>query len=484
MVTRKNFRKIHSRIVESLEPCEFAEPWKFLGFGDFLSGPVNDPVGLLRELTADFAADELCGSGVAKTSAAGPLVPSDVLTESESRFLVIRDAEESRPTEILTPKGPLGAAALPVFTAAERGDGLEHEDDGCRVIAAFSLQDVGVLRACGVPATLAFGLDGLSSNDLDGLRREFRIKLKKGPASCGGLTNVGDGRHADTARPGVANSSAGTESTQTRATSTVRGNSPGASKSPAKAGAPQRKRTLILAGWSPASVGLAAPQSFDACVAHMRELEKYLGLDMTRVFVWTPTPAELKSIRFSVGREDASGVREALLKSLSESTLELPFCDLNSDLSKVPTNYPEALQALWKIMEEKGPAIDATERKNQAWTRTLALLDDQVIRPMLQEAMAASPMQSNLRLVAATLSRALHMKSMQIAEQLAKTRGVESQKGGRLLPHTELKDLLAMTDRLVVLSREIQRTGEAEIIPMTRLSGAQPWQRLTLTGSN
>jgi hypothetical protein len=481
MDPQKRLGRIYERLLVSLKPQELPAPWNSLGSPDFFCGPVEHPDGLLGELSEKFPKKALCETGIAQTAPKHQIALADILIQPDSLFLVIRDKKSGLPVEILTQSGTLGGHDLPLFTALERGDILTVEGlDRGLVFVAFALEDVAVLRGCGIPATLASGLAGLATDQLERFCRAFGLagQASKRVEDVGsqGQEHEQLSDRADPARE----SGPAIESQQdfaARPLGAISGkeaDSIGTDQmlealQMAEAFRIRPEPNLIVLAWSPASLSAQAPADFRDVADFAKDLndldEHVLSLEGDPCG-WQPTDRDVERIRSLVQRGDRNRLRKALLATLIESRSELySWYDNseNTDGLAIPQNYPEAVHALSKTSSKACRmgefSRETFERERQrAWQETERLLEEQVVGPMLQEAMRVpDPVERSLRLAAAALSRMFHSRALIAADQMSQavSRPGFDQRGARQVD--SVKDVLEIADRLVKLSQEINR---------------------------
>jgi hypothetical protein len=124
-----------------------------------------------------------------------------------------------------------------------------------------------------------------------------------------------------------------------------------------------------------------------------------------------------------------------------------------------PTDYPTALARLQaaRFDENKSIPTGPDERK-RVWQSCQRLLYEQVVGPLMEDAMAAAnPIERTLRLGVAELSHVFHIQTVLLAEKLNRQiaeRGIDRVDA---LPEEQLKNLMAMADRLLNITKGIER---------------------------
>lgn len=139
------------------EPYRFPEPWSFL--------PEHPDVRRLPEdlekvLTQRFTSQSLVTAGVFQKREKGRAGLRPELCDRATPVVVLRDASSGEVLDLLARGGSVFQEELPIFTA-RRGKFVRW---GTRVkgeilVVAGCIEDAALLTACGLPATLATGMD-------------------------------------------------------------------------------------------------------------------------------------------------------------------------------------------------------------------------------------------------------------------------------------------------------------------------------------
>jgi len=169
----------------------------------------------------------------------------------------------------------------------------------------------------------------------------------------------------------------------------------------------------------------------------------------------------------TVGGQDLEGVKESLLDSIYDDVRNLGWpAQAEARELAVPTDYPAALATLQAALIEGGSGGRKADHRSKVWREFEQLLQEQVTGPVMKEAMEKlSPTERTLGLAVAEVSRLFHTKSTLLSAALSKhvaDYGIDRQD---ILPSEQVKEVLAMADRLAKLSREAEKCRES--IPVT-----------------
>jgi hypothetical protein len=224
-------------------------------------------------------------------------------------------------------------------------------------------------------------------------------------------------------------------------------------------------KRLVFVIWSPATLEMGPPQGFDGVVTYLKELKQYMGLDLHEVHVWSASSEDVKRLRFFLRYRDAEAARGVLLDSLYERMQGLEY--LGKERAQnlmIPADFPDAVLKLRESLFFEGLDGDKARRQREAVQHVERLLHEQVVGPMMDEAME-SPGASEraIGLATAQLVQMLLTQSVVINARMAKAISRKGMAGLETLPLEEIKNLLGMGDRVTKLFRELDRCRESNI---------------------
>ena len=172
--------EIRETAVARCDPYPFDGPWTFVPVHDDVLRLPADPTRLRTELRKKYCDEALVAAGVARSDDQGGLGLRAKLNAPGELGVILRDRRTGRVVDMLTEEGSVFEEDLPIFTASAGEcllllpDSMEQE-----VLVAFSIEDLAVLRACGIPATLAAGLEQMHPVDVDRLCTAFGLYREK-----------------------------------------------------------------------------------------------------------------------------------------------------------------------------------------------------------------------------------------------------------------------------------------------------------------
>lgn len=203
-----------------------------------------------------------------------------------------------------------------------------------------------MLRACGLPATLAVGLDDLplgcvdrfcESFILSGYRKFHARSLEPVPAACGSpVADRPDDPTRRTFRSLPQDSHAGADLTATCAASSAAH----VSEEPMQA-------ALVLLGWTPLELSEAAPDPLPAIVNHLQELQRFLRVGLYKIDLWEVDEESLGRLRFIAARRNSTLFTEALLEEAADYKNNIVHYGQEKPVAPgPPQDYPTALARL------------------------------------------------------------------------------------------------------------------------------------------
>ena len=291
-------------------------PLGFLEIDEDIYACPSEPVEVVSALTGEFSIDGLVDSGiVAEEGGAVSLVPA--LTGGAS-FVVLRDAVTHQPYELLTHAGCLSADALPVFEILRDGRTQRLIEQGTGdLIIAFDLEHVTMLRASGLPATLAVGLNDLPLEQIGKFCESFNLSCHKSDRAIS--REEIEAEHGsqseyhpnDPFRPLAGRMmndvDAGAAQTSTAATT-----------GPARDSGQPIKAQLAVLGWTPLELSNAVPLQLKAVVDHLHQLQRFMGVELYDIGLWEVDEETIERLRFIAERGSAAIFREALLDAAED----------------------------------------------------------------------------------------------------------------------------------------------------------------------
>lgn len=410
------------------------EPWEFLASELLLCKPPADPARLLAELRQSHDDNLLVESGIARRLSANDFVLCDELLNPDSDLLIIRDEATGRVAEVLSQNGPLSGDPA-VFTCAARGESLEVvnvDNDGPFIFAAFTLEDVAVLRACGIPATLANGLPRLSPDDVDRLCAQFHIP--KGESLRRNESVNGDESCADTAQPAL-------------------------SDAVPVDNVAEEQIVLVLVGWRPAEISDSVPESLPVVADYFRQLERHMEIEPNQsIRVWQPSEEDVERIQFFVEHRDKERLREAVLDSLYGDLYPLQQFATTEQTQEQELDLLGALRELQRAALEPGSGMSVKRKCNKAWQRVEQQLNHYFFESQVEQALRIpDPLERSLRLTAAITSRQAHVTGVLLGIQTMAAVRDDGIRSLGSIPQDGIQNLIALGKQLIALRQEITR---------------------------
>lgn len=174
------FAAIYDCVIADCSPYEFSGWWSRLRADAAAYRGPTDSAALLERLQRAFPLDTLQRSGVVRLGPSGAPELDPELHGPDSALLALRAAGSNAVLDLMTSRGCIARRSLPaiaILRDARTAQLLQHRSRPLCV--SFSLPDVVLLRALGVPATLGTGLERLRRAGLKAFCRIF--DLGRGP---------------------------------------------------------------------------------------------------------------------------------------------------------------------------------------------------------------------------------------------------------------------------------------------------------------
>jgi hypothetical protein len=235
-------------------------------------------------------------------------------------------------------------------------------------------------------------------------------------------------------------------------------------------------RRLVLLRWSPAALDIKPPVAFDAVANHFKELEQHLGLDLFEVHMWVATPEDVDRLRFLMRYQDVAFVKEALLDCIYAGLRG--FEEVGQGKGRettVPHDFPAAVLMLRNAMRADCFDCYRVKRQHEALRHVEQLLYEQVIGPMMNEAIRSDGITERaIGLAAAQLVEMFLIQGLAINTRVAKTLSQEETADVAALPLDEVRGLLGLGDRVAKFFRELDRCKRTTVNAIQLTSVPQP----------
>ena len=194
----------------------------------------------------------------------------------------------------------------------------------------------------------------------------------------------------------------------------------------------------------------------------LHQLERFMSVDLHDIGLWEVNDETIERLRFIADRSSSAIFQEALLEAAENIGAGIVHFGKERPLAiGPPTDYTTALARLHESSSEGRTGLPGPDQRKEAWRDVQRLLNQQVVGPVRELALASSnPVERNLLMGFAELSNVFHMQTVVMGEQLngrIADRGVE--RGGQL-PDDQFKNLMAMADRLIGMARATQRCSQ------------------------
>jgi len=352
-----------------------------------------------------------------------------------TRILPLRASSQGDPFDLLTSDGAVsGRISACAFLDDHRVQkGIQKTGLLC---LAFSIEDVMALRAVGLPAALANGLEQFTRESL----KEF--------CSCLALESPADvsvhGSKQHVALP--VTSAAPLKACSVQGDKAKLPSDPTADKASADNLSPPRPR-LFLVDWLPSQLTLCHPEGLDGVAGSLINVGKCLDVNLDDVFVWRPTTADVRRITYCLANGERKDVRKAILASLRRSSQLLGLTQGETD---EPVSLLEARARLREALLR--PGGKSGERRRRLRQHQEAI-DNALVRPLLEQAAAEfDPMRSSQLAALAGINQMLHPAvELYLAgqEKEVAKRGLRA--GGQ---NPAIRDLMKMFEAVSKLCRE------------------------------
>lgn len=368
---------------------------------------------VVADLVSRHRDADLVKSGIAVRSEDGHLRLRSQLDGRGQVVIALCDSEGEHPFEIIGDDGCVSQRRLPacaVLNDTHTKETLEKFDD--TLLVTSSMEEVVILRRCGIPAVVSIGLEGLHGRLLSEFTRDFRL----GP------------RHP---------------------------------KTPLWRWLPASRlgTKVVLVGASLVTLDLGLPERLRPVEEYLRQFLRSFDLDSSNVKVWRPGPDLFEKLSFVVSHGRTRDIRSLLLSSVREESQCLVS---PPPRPKTGMGLCEAL-ANWSIATGRPNDRDLRE---QAWEVLIRAWDEELIWPLMMAAESChDPVAANQQIMLAELMRMVHPLAAKLSEEFRDRR---PRGDGFYVPPKEEPDLSRLIQAVklsIQISRELYTWKEKGSLP-------------------
>lgn len=352
---------VYSALENLLVPSPLPSPWDECSAPPGYFETILDPEQCLKRLQDQFSLGELFTAGLLldpRSPDAPPELHPDLQVPGR-KWLALRNTHGT--FDFLTDHGSL-SGRLPALASQDDHHVQQLLSTAeCDLLAAATVEDAATLLALGLPATISAGLTQLRRESLQTFCEAFNLSP-----------------------PGVDSPTL---------------HRPAAGRNPGAQGAKHPAERLVILGWSPTHLSLAAPGQEDVR-RYLDSLYQHLGIPLQDFGWWRPKDSELPRL--------ALAVRTLGLVPLQALLLEcIRFCvPLVCFAPKQPAQKPPSSSSAIEPGKRRVLNPLASEQQAAQWREQL---DREVFAPLLRALEKDScPLTKNLRLAHFAASVALH----------------------------------------------------------------------------
>jgi hypothetical protein len=440
---------IYERVFAICEDYCFTDRWAFLKADEDLRRLPVETSLLQGQLSAEFTREALADAGVTVVNEDGSINLCPALTNGSGIVIALRDASRTI-YDLLTEAGSLASREPPVLRVlGDRFTKLAASEFNERLLIAFSLEDVAVLRALRIPAVAATGLGDLPLDFVERLCDAGGIEYAASeteseprPISGGAAPIRLQPRQRDDA---IAR--------QFKPEEVYPEDDQEANR--------QLEWKFGFVKWSVARFEASAPAEWQPVAEYFRKLDEYLGVEISQFDVWQLDEADRRRFEFFIEHDDPRRLREAIRESVDDALVAWDRCDHPEPSPAGETlagDNPRNLIALFQLScDGEGERFDVKVKK-ELRRKLQALIDERIFEPLAELAMQNPDLISrSLLLTAGQLSRMLHVKLALLGDRLSSAALSATTADANVITPNEMKEALALTDRILSISKEYHR---------------------------
>jgi hypothetical protein len=424
-----SFRTIYADFLQHCREVRPFRPWgAFCKSSDFWKSP-QDEEATLAALRKKYGEKKLIESRVASygarahggqpplfTQCNNELIINPILTMPFSRILPLRSSPQSKPFDLLTGDGTI-SGRLPVCATLHDHKVQKAIEKMGVLCLAFSMEDLMAFRSVGIPASLARGLEKITRKTL----KELCSAL--GFGSTDDLAHLSNG---STEAPSKA-----------------------ASCSPmvASYAPPTVQPRLFLVGWALSQLSLYRRGEVDEVIRNLARVSDCLEIDLDDVFLWRPSPKDLRRISDCLSIGERRNVQRAILGSLRCSSGLATQADGDVD---EPSSLLETRTRLQEALSRSSTSPGERRRRLRLHREAV---DTAFVTPVLEQAVEEPDPKRRSHL--AGLARINEVLFPAVELYLARRDKEVAKRGVEAWDHvSDVRDLMKMFDTLFKFTQE------------------------------
>jgi hypothetical protein len=428
---------VYGRLLEWCPPLVWEPPWDFLPADPDCRGPVVDPARALAALRREFDDASLAGAGVLEGTRFGAARLNPVLTNPVGALLALRDGPEQAPYEVLTARGCLSGCALPVLLVTRDARTEAAVAQNRALFVSSRIREVALLRALGLAATLTTGLHRLTWGQVQAVAAllgepviaDIVPPSTEGSPACPG----GEGESFPGARTGEATLSLA--------------------------------RRLVLLGWDLWALRLQVPPLLPRTLARLKDVRRFLRVDLFGVVVWRPTDEARENFQFRSSLRDVALVRELVLEGTDPwdpfDSFSCQGAPSDGEPARAPPTVATAHADLLATLGENRPQGRSPEFARDLVRAYDALVQRDLVAPLQAWALASDdPAFRNAGMELATVAGLLHRLSPRLHELTARQLERPDGRDGDFLPRDLLAQYLQLNNRFAILLKNLGQWRE------------------------
>jgi hypothetical protein len=423
METVMTAQQIYQELYAVCPPYMLPGPWAGLKGDPAVRAVPPDLATWLEQVSKKFAAADLIAAGVAEADNNGGLKLSTRLEGPGKPLVFLYAGSGDGPSAVLTSQGMLGGRRFPVTAAFSDVATRRALSSAQELLLAFSLEDVAVLRAVGLPATFAFGMDRLSSSRTAMFRLCENCSWES--SSPWLFPPSGPQPPPKLPRPGE----------------------PCTSYSPDHS-EPHKSLPLILVGWSVAELRRVEPTQLKPVMAQLDQVEKHLDIKNMDIGIWNPSPTSWERLGFHLKHRCYEGAAADMHEDLAENCWDPP-----SGEPAPPVDLVTALTHYRKALGDSKRRNGSSEDVHRAQETFHERLEQELLLPLRSTA-GGSPEARNSQALLVGVSGLAHRLMPSIEAELVDQDADTFMRG----PLPKLKELERLVRMVIALTKQCQRT--------------------------
>jgi len=458
---------MHPCLAAYLKLCrrfQFSPPWDGCSADErSLFGP-SDPKAALIDLSAEFSAEQLVDSGIARFGVEERLTLHPMLATPDVVIITLLDTATGELRNLMTETGCVFGADASAFQVLGDKHTFNAVANDRTVFLTATIADTVLLRSFGLAAAPTVDLVRLNQHGIELLCEYYGCTQNPSEREEEELVRQTQAEDREVEAPGSAAGAAPDHVPSVGPNGHSNAHT-GVASAPPSLLVPDTGYLgtededfikLVVVRWSPQSVSSAEAPPVKRAIEELKGLQRHRRLDIHEINQWIPSDSDLEKIRFALERKDATWARDALLDSIYSGVRSLGSAHVASAKVAPAADFAGAVKELQEALLG-GSEEPCRQNRKEALCNYARVVAASLTGPMMRQAEAiVDPFDRALLLQFVQLNALFMDKAPLVREQALQRLTAPRQESLKDGGDKSVAELLAISSQIVSLAKEMK----------------------------